>query len=70
MGSADKCYFEGLPGLSAAAPVAAFSLLWSQWYLPGLTGLLLVIFVTVLAVKEDGTSELVGLDAHGQMNTR
>lgn len=26
--------------------------------------------VTVLAVKEDGTSELVGLDAHGQMNTR
>lgn len=26
--------------------------------------------VTVLAVKEDGTSELVGLDANGQMNTR
>ncbi len=47
--AADKRYFEGLPSPSAAATVAAFIWLWSQWYQPGLTGLIVAITVTGLA---------------------
>ncbi len=46
---ADKRYFEGLPSPSAAAAVAAFVWLWSQWRAPGLTGLILAVTVTGLA---------------------
>lgn len=47
--ASDKRFFEGLPSPSAAAAVAAFVWLWSQWRQPGLTGLILAITVTGLA---------------------
>jgi len=46
---ADKRYFEGLPSPSAAAAVAAFVWLWSQWHAPGLAGLIVAVTVTGLA---------------------
>jgi CDP-diacylglycerol--serine O-phosphatidyltransferase len=45
----DKRYFEGLPSPSAAATVAGFVWLFSQWREPGLTGLIIAFAVTALA---------------------
>ena len=45
----DKRYFEGLPSPSAAATVAGFVWLSSQWHQPGLTGLIIAFAVTALA---------------------
>ena len=45
----DKRYFEGLPSPSAAATVAGFIWLSSQWHEPGLTGLIIAFTVTALA---------------------
>ena len=45
----DKRYFEGLPSPSAAATVAGFVWVSSQWREPGLTGLIVAFTVTVLA---------------------
>ena len=47
--SVDKRYFEGLPSPSAAATVAGFVWLSSQWQEPGLTGLIVAFTVTALA---------------------
>jgi CDP-diacylglycerol--serine O-phosphatidyltransferase len=47
--SQDKRYFEGLPSPSAAAVVAAFIWLSSEWREPGLPGLILAFLVTVTA---------------------
>jgi len=47
--TADKRYFEGLPSPSAAANVAAFIWFSSEWREPGLSGLILVFVVTVVA---------------------
>jgi CDP-diacylglycerol--serine O-phosphatidyltransferase len=45
----DKRYFEGLPIPSAAAVVAAFVWLSSEWREPGLPGLILAFLVTACA---------------------
>ena len=45
----DKRYFEGLPSPSAAAVVAAFVWLSSEWREPGLPGLILAFLVSVTA---------------------
>jgi CDP-diacylglycerol--serine O-phosphatidyltransferase len=45
----DKRYFEGLPSPSAAATVAGFVWLSSQWREPGLPGLIAAFGVTVIA---------------------
>jgi CDP-diacylglycerol--serine O-phosphatidyltransferase len=47
--AADKRFFEGLPSPSAAAVVAAFVWLSSEWREPGLPGLILAFLVTVCA---------------------
>lgn len=47
--AADKRYFEGLPSPSAAAIVAAFIWLSSEWREPGLPGLLIAFGVTAAA---------------------
>lgn len=47
--TADKRYFEGLPSPSAAANVAAFVWVSSQWHEPGLGGLIAAFTVTALA---------------------
>lgn len=47
--SQDKRYFEGLPSPSAAAVVAAFIWLSSEWHRPGLPGLILAFVVTLAA---------------------
>jgi len=47
--TSDKRYFEGLPSPSAAALVAAFIWLSSEWREPGLPGLVIVFVVTALA---------------------
>ena len=47
--SIDKRYFEGLPSPSAAATVAGFVWLSSQWRQPGLTGLIVAFSVTAIA---------------------
>jgi len=48
-GSQDKRYFEGLPSPSAAAIVAAFIWLSSEWNRAGLPGLILAFLVTLVA---------------------
>jgi CDP-diacylglycerol--serine O-phosphatidyltransferase len=45
----DKRYFEGLPSPSAAAVVAGFVWVSSEWREPGLPGLILAFLVTVTA---------------------
>ena len=45
----DKRYFEGLPSPSAAATVAGFVWLSSQWREPGLTGLIIAFTATAAA---------------------
>ncbi|MCC7464106.1 MAG: CDP-diacylglycerol--serine O-phosphatidyltransferase [Gammaproteobacteria bacterium] len=45
----DKRYFEGLPSPSAAAVVAGFVWVASEWRRPGLPGLILAFLVTVVA---------------------
>jgi CDP-diacylglycerol--serine O-phosphatidyltransferase len=47
--SQDKHYFEGLPSPSAAAVVAGFVWVSSEWREPGLPGLILAFLVTVTA---------------------
>ena len=47
--SADKRYFEGLPSPSAAANVAGFVWVSSQWHEPGLGGLIAAFTVTAAA---------------------
>jgi len=47
--SADKRFFEGLPSPSAAAIVAAFIWLCSEWREPGLPGLVIAFLVTACA---------------------
>lgn len=47
--AADKRYFEGLPSPSAAAIVAAFIWLSTEWHEPGLPGLLIAFGVTAVA---------------------
>lgn len=47
--SVDKRYFEGLPSPSAAATVAGFVWVSSQWHEPGLAGLIVAFAVTALA---------------------
>ena len=47
--SVDKRFFEGLPSPSAAATVAGFVWVSSQWREPGLTGLIVAFTVTALA---------------------
>jgi CDP-diacylglycerol--serine O-phosphatidyltransferase len=46
---ADKRYFEGLPSPSAAAVVAAFLWMSSEWHEPGLPGLILAFMITAAA---------------------
>jgi CDP-diacylglycerol--serine O-phosphatidyltransferase len=45
----DKRYFEGLPSPSAAAVVAAFLWMSSEWREPGLSGLILAFVITAAA---------------------
>jgi len=45
----DKRYFEGLPSPSAAAVVAAFLWMSSEWREPGLPGLILAFLITAAA---------------------
>ncbi len=45
----DKRYFEGLPSPSAAAVVAAFLWMSSEWREPGLPGLILAFMITAAA---------------------
>jgi CDP-diacylglycerol--serine O-phosphatidyltransferase len=45
----DKRYFEGLPSPSAAAVVAAFLWMSSEWREPGLPGLILAFVITAAA---------------------
>ncbi|HTW75191.1 MAG TPA: CDP-diacylglycerol--serine O-phosphatidyltransferase [Steroidobacteraceae bacterium] len=45
----DKRYFEGLPSPSAAAVVAAFLWMSSEWREPGLPGLILAFVITASA---------------------
>src|SRR5471030_104895 len=45
----DKRYFEGLPSPSAAAVVAAFLWMSSEWREPGLPGLILAFAITAAA---------------------
>jgi len=45
----DKRYFEGLPSPSAAAVVAAFLWMSSEWREPGLSGLILAFLITAAA---------------------
>jgi CDP-diacylglycerol--serine O-phosphatidyltransferase len=45
----DKRYFEGLPSPSAAAVVAAFLWMSSEWHEPGLPGLILAFMITAAA---------------------
>jgi CDP-diacylglycerol---serine O-phosphatidyltransferase len=45
----DKRYFEGLPSPSAAAVVAAFLWMSSEWHEPGLPGLILAFAITAAA---------------------
>jgi CDP-diacylglycerol---serine O-phosphatidyltransferase len=45
----DKRYFEGLPSPSAAAVVAAFLWMSSEWQEPGLPGLILAFMITAAA---------------------
>jgi CDP-diacylglycerol--serine O-phosphatidyltransferase len=47
--SSDKRFFEGLPSPSAAAVVAAFIWLSSEWREPGLPGLIIAFGVTAVA---------------------
>jgi len=47
--TADKRYFEGLPSPSAAAIVAGFVWVSSQWHEPGLGGLIAAFTVTAVA---------------------
>ncbi len=47
--TADKRFFEGLPSPSAAANVAAFVWVSSQWHQPGLLGLVAAFTVTAAA---------------------
>jgi CDP-diacylglycerol--serine O-phosphatidyltransferase len=64
--SQDKRYFEGLPSPSAAAVVAGFIWVVSEWREPGLPGLILAFMVTltagVLMVSRFGYSSFKGFD--------
>jgi CDP-diacylglycerol--serine O-phosphatidyltransferase len=62
----DKRYFEGLPSPSAAAVVAGFVWVSSEWREPGLPGLILAFLVTltagVLMVSRLGYPSFKGFD--------
>ena len=62
----DKRYFEGLPSPSAAAVVAGFVWVSSEWHEPGLPGLILAFLVTltagILMVSRFGYPSFKGFD--------